>query len=71
MDDLEKIRKSLGARASDKSEEARLLALFEKACGGLASQTASGVRGEVEEALDGHLEAMRQCAGAIRQRLRE
>lgn len=71
LEELEQIRKKLKSAADDKSEEERLLGLFDSACEGLASQTSAGVREEVEEALGVQVEAIEQKAAAIKRMLRE
>lgn len=71
MDDLEKIEKKLRAAASDNGEEERLVELFETACAGLASQTSSGVKDEVEKTLGELMVAISEKAGAIEALLRE
>ena len=71
MDELEEIRKRLKAGASDSSEEEICLNLFSKACEGLASHTAGGVREEVEESLGALVEETDEKAGAIRALIRE
>lgn len=71
MDDLEKIEKKLRAAASDNGEEQRLVELFETACSGLASQTSSGVRDEVEKTLGELMAFINEKAGVIEVLLRE
>ena len=71
MDGLEKIEKKLRASATDKSEERRLGELFETACAGLASQTSTGVKDEVEKTLGELVVAISEKAGAIEALLRE
>jgi hypothetical protein len=71
LDDIDKIKKTLKSEASDKIEEKRLIALYDKACEGLSSHTSGGVREEIEELLDGLFEPVEVKAAAIKKMIRE
>ncbi len=71
MDDLDRIRQRLRESAADREEQDRLVALFDRACAGLESGTAKGVKAEMETRFQELLEKLEQNAETVRETIRE
>ena len=71
MDDFDQIRKSLKEATEKKSEQERLVDLFNSACAGLETGMTRGVKAELEARFDGLLGEIDERAEAVKKMIKE